>query len=128
MLQNGYLVDYKNDCFIMNVSCYLQDKDPTRKVTSNIAQYIRWMEHKYHHGSIISELDKAPRDDWYFRRISWLRRLINVLEISAAEIADRMKNMWIANVESKYGLMNVEESIVHFLRSWEVYEERRFAG
>ena len=121
MPQSEYSVDYKNDCFEMNTRCYWNDKDPTREATSNIAEYIRWMEHEYHYGST-SGLDKSPRDDWHFRRISWLYRLINELEISMAEIVDRIRNMWTQNTESKYGPINVEESIKHFLSSWEVLE------
>ena len=124
MLQDEYVVDYKNDCFTMNLSCYWPDKDPTREVTSDIAEYISWMEHEYHHGNAISKLDKAPRDDWYFRRLSWLRRLINTLEISTAKIAERMRNTRMGTPESSFGDMDVEESIVHFLRSWEICEDK----
>jgi hypothetical protein len=56
---------------------------------------------------------------WYSGRVSWLHRLVNVLEIPQAEITDRMRNMWAPNTESKYGRVNVEESIKHFLSSWE---------
>jgi hypothetical protein len=35
-------------------------------------------------------------------------------------IVDRMRNMWTLNTESNYGPMNVEESIKHFLRLWEI--------
>jgi hypothetical protein len=124
MLQEKYVVDYKNDCYIWGSSCYFRDTDPTRDVTSNIAEYISWMEHEYHHGKAISKLDKAPRDDWYFRRMSWLRRLINTLEIPTAKIAEIMRNKRVENAESSYGDMDVEENIVHFLRSWEIYEEK----
>jgi hypothetical protein len=123
MPQNEYLVDYKNDCFSTNFSCYWKDKDPAREVTSSIALYIRWMEHAYHYG-ITSRLDKFPRDDWYFRRISGLYRLVNVLEISTAEIADRMRNMWMPKTDSKYGPINVQESIKHFLESWDIGKRR----
>lgn len=123
MLQDEYAVDYKNDCFRMNFSCYSRDKDPTREVTSNIAEYTSWMEHEYHHGNAVSKLDKAPRDDWYFRRMSWLRRLINTLEIPTAKIAETMRNKRMANPEGSYGDIDMEESIMHFLRSWEIYEE-----
>jgi hypothetical protein len=126
MPQTKYSVDYKNDCFTMIIRCYLNDKDPVREVTSDIAQYIRWMEHEYHYGSTL-DMDKSPKDAWYFRRVSWLHRLVNVLEISTAEIADRMRNMWAPNTETKYGPINVEESIKHFLSSWETWEERRFS-
>jgi ankyrin repeat protein len=123
MLQDEYVVDYKNDRFIMNLNCYLPDKDPTIEVTSDIAEYIFWMEHEYHHGNAISKLDKAPRDDWYFRRMSCLRRLINTLEIPTAKIAERMRNKRMETPGSSFGDMDVEESIVHFLRSWEICEE-----
>ena len=123
MLQEEYVVDYKNDCYIWKSSCYFPDKDPTREVTSNIAEYISWMEHEYHHGDAMSRLDKAPRDDWYFRRMSWLRRLINTLEIPTAKIAETMREKRMENPESSYGDIEMEESIVHFLRSWEIYEE-----
>ena len=120
MLQEEYVVDYKNDCYIWKSSCYFPDKDPTREVTSNIAEYISWMEHEYHHGDAMSRLDKAPRDDWYFRRMSWLRRLINTLEIPTAKIAETMREKRMENPESSYGDIEMEESIVHFLRSWEI--------
>ena len=127
MPQNEYLVDYKNDCFRTNFSCYREDKDPAREVTSSIALYIRWMEHAYHYG-ITSRLDKSPRDDWYFRRMSWLRRLINTLEIPTAKIAEEMRNKRMGNPEGSYADMDVEESIVHFLRSWEIYEEKNVSS
>jgi hypothetical protein len=128
MPQTTYSVDYKNDCFTMNASCYLDGRDPAREVTSHIAQYTRWMEHKYHYGSTwCLDMDKSPKDDWYFRRVSWLHRLVNVLETSTAEIADRMRNMWTPNTESKYGPINVEESIRHLLLSWEIWGKRRFS-
>jgi hypothetical protein len=119
MSQTEYLVDYKNDCFMRNSRCYFGDKDPAREVTSDIARYIRWMEHEYHYGST-SGLEKSLRDGWYFRRISWLHRLVNVLEISTAEITDGIRNMSTPNIESKYRPINLEESIKHFLRSWEI--------
>jgi hypothetical protein len=127
MPQNEYFVDYKNDCFRKNFSCYWKDKDPAREVTSSIALYIRWMEHEYHYG-ITSSLDKSPKDDWYFRRISWLHRLVNALEISTVEIAERMRNMWMPETDSKYGPINVEDSIKHFLRSWDIGKTPGFTG
>ncbi len=107
-------MDYKNDYFTNFSTSYPTAKDPAREVTSDIAQYIRWMEHEYHHGST-SRLEKSPRDDWYFRRISSLRRLVNALEISMAEIVDRTRNMWMP--ESERLSFNVEESIKHFQES-----------
>ena len=124
----NYSVDYRNDCFTTNVSCYPKDKDPLRDVVSDIAQYIHWMEHEYHCESTSRlSIDKSPRDDWYFKRVSWLHRLVSVLEISTAEISDRMRNMWIPDIEEKYGPSNVEESIKHFLQSWEIWGECRIS-
>ncbi|KAF8855102.1 hypothetical protein BDZ45DRAFT_805312 [Acephala macrosclerotiorum] len=125
--QTEYLVDYKNDRFITNFNWWSWDKDLVREVTYDIAQYIRWMEHKYHYGSTSRlDMDKSTKDDWYFRRVSWLHRLVNLLEISTAEIADKMRDTWTPNTESKYRPVNVEESIKHFLLSWEIWEERQF--
>jgi hypothetical protein len=126
MLQK-YVVDYKNDRFMRILSCDFPDKDPMKEVTSDIAEYISWMEHEYHHGNAISKFDKAPRDDWYFRRMSCLRRFVNTLEIPTAKIAERMRNKRMGNPGSSFGDMDVEESIVHFLRSWEIYEEKNFS-
>ena len=128
MLQTMYSVDYKKDCFTTNVSCSWNYKNSARGVTSDIALYIRWMEHEYHYGSTSSlDIEKSPKEDCYFRRFSWLHRLVGVLEISTAEITDRMRNMGTADIESIYGHINVEESIKHFLQSWEIWEERRFS-
>jgi hypothetical protein len=71
----------------------------------------------------IPKLEKAPRDDWYLRGMSCLRRLINILELPTAKIAEILKKR-MANPESSYGALDVEESIVHFLRSWEIYKEK----
>lgn len=127
MTQTGCFVDYKNDCFRMNVSCQL-DKDPLREVMSDIAQYIHWMEREYHYGSTSRlDMDKSLKDDWYFKRISWLHRLVNLLEIPTTEIANRMRTLWTPYIEEKYGPMNVEESIRHFLLSWEIWGKCRFS-
>jgi hypothetical protein len=118
-------VDYKNDQFIMHFSSGLIDKDPLRGATSDIAQYIRWIEHEYHYGNTSSlDRDKSSKDDGYLKRVSWLHRLVSALEISTTEISDDMRNMGTRNTEGKYGPIKVEESIKHFLQSWEVREER----
>jgi hypothetical protein len=123
-----YLVDYRNDRFTTKTEYHPNPKDPAREVTSSIAEYILWMEHDYHCGST-SGLDSFPREDWYFRRMSWLRRLVNILEISTGEIADSMRDMWTRNKESKYGPIHpdVEESIKHFLSWGEIQEEHGFS-
>jgi hypothetical protein len=126
MPQDEYLVDYKNDCFTINTDYCLSHKYPAREVTSSIAEYILWMEHEYHCGST-SGLDSSPREDCYFRRMSWLRRLVDFLEISTGEIADSMRNMWTRNKESKYGPLHLEESIKHFLSWGEIQEEHGFS-
>jgi hypothetical protein len=73
------------------------------------------MEYEYHYGSASRlDIDQSAKEDFYSRRVSWLHRLINVLEISTAEIADSMRNTWTANTENKHGPINVEESIRHF--------------
>ncbi len=96
-------------------------------MASDIAQYIRWMEHEYSHGSTspVLNIDTPAKDDWYFRRVSWLHRLVTVLEISTKKIADSMRNMPTPYKESKRRPINVEECIKHFLQSWKVWEERR---
>ncbi len=64
LLQTAFLVDHKNDCFKMDFTLYLNEKDPVRKATSEIAQYIRWMEHQYHHASTSRlNIDEYPKDD-----------------------------------------------------------------
>ncbi len=118
------MVDYKDDRYIENFRCYSPDKDPTREAISNIVGYLSWMEHKFHYGNAISKLDKVPRDNWYFRRISSLRRLINTLEISTTKIAETMRDRRMANSEGTHGDIDMEGSIVHFLWSWEIYEEK----
>ena len=126
MTQIEYLADYKHDRFTMNINSHRDYKEPSKEVTSDIAQYIRWMEHKYHYGSTSClDVDKSPKDDWYFKRHSWLHRLVSVLEISTTDISDRMRNVWRPKTEGKYECVNVDESIKHFLLSWEIWEERQ---
>jgi hypothetical protein len=121
------LVDHKNDRFECRTGCYLGNDDPAREVTSHIAQYILWVEHENDQRSTAG-LEKSVIDDWYFVRISWLHRLLNVLEISPAKINDSMRSIRTSHIESKYRPIDVEESIKHFLQSWEIQEGRRVAA
>jgi len=123
-----YSVDYRNDSFAMNFDWSFMSKDPLRSVTRDIAQYICWMEHEYRHGSTPRlDMDKFPNNEWYFRRVAWLHRLINALEISTTEIAEEMRAMVTPGFEGSSWIVNVQESIEHFLSWWEIGKERPFS-
>lgn len=117
MPQTTYSVDHKNDCFKTHGIFLVKKNHPVQGVMVDIAEYVRWMEREYRHGSTL-RLDrvKSSNDDWYSRRVSWLHRLINVLGIPRAEIADTMRNLRTANVGTDHGPIEVEEIMSHFLQ------------
>lgn len=117
-------MDYKNDCFRYPI-LYQQYENPVRTATSDIAEYIRWMENDYHIGDPSrTDRNNYSKEDWYFRRISWLHRLLDILEISPAQVVDMMKSMWTPETEMKYWTLDVQSSIKHFLLSWDVWGKR----
>lgn len=126
MPQSMYQLDHKNDSFRMNVTFNLRAGNPAREVAYDITQYICWMEYEYHLRSP-SRLDvhKSTRDDCYLKRISWLYRLINILEISTQEMVDRMRRIWTLNAEREHSAINIEQGIEHFLLSWETCKVRQ---
>lgn len=119
MPQISYTVDHKRDCFTTTI---VSRRDPFGEVKSHIATYVLWMEHEYHCGST-SHRNRSLRDDWYLRRLSWLHRLIRVLEMSTEEIAEQMRKLSLSVMESQHESINVEEGIGHFLLSWAKWDQ-----
>ncbi|TVY80661.1 hypothetical protein LSUE1_G007088 [Lachnellula suecica] len=111
-------IDSKNDRFMLNMTFSFPPRDVVGDVTSEVANYILWMEHEYHHGTTSSVGDNI-RDGWYAKRILWLYRLISILEISRDLIAEKMRKAWMRNRDNKHQAVIVEESIKHFLLSCE---------
>jgi hypothetical protein len=114
--QRGHSVDYENDRFKLDiVSCHIIVTDLPTKEQSDFVTYTIWMEHEYQYGNESGLVDKSPRDDWYSKRISWLRRLVSALGMSTTEAFEIVRNEWILYMEG--------EGIEHFLEAWETREQ-----
>lgn len=61
-------------------------------MTQNIASYALWL--RYEHASTSDALLREGRPDgWFEKRASWLKELIEVLALSADDIAAEMRRM-----------------------------------
>ncbi|KAK1454927.1 hypothetical protein CMEL01_03687 [Colletotrichum melonis] len=85
------LVDRKRDCFRYPF-CYWGEKDAHGKMKSAICNYICWIEHEYHHGDI--------------------------LKIPIEELIETLRNLHPLIDEDRYGHINIEEIVQHFLESF----------
>lgn len=96
-----------------------------RDAVSEIAQYVGWLEHEYNTKSE-PLINTSAREDWYLRRLSWVHRLIHVLEIPVQEVAKDIRLPSNESAESGFNPMDNEEHIEHFLSSWARFERTYF--
>ncbi|KAK1701949.1 hypothetical protein BDP67DRAFT_453807 [Colletotrichum lupini] len=114
-VKHGYQVDYKRDCFYHNLVVDVDWPDPTRAIRSSLAMYIAWIEHEYDHGAT-ARLAGPFHKDWYSTRTSMVHKFIEVFCIPTAEIAHALKRSDATIEEERYGHVNIELIIEHFLR------------
>lgn len=114
-------MDYQHDSFIQEIEIDGW-RDPVRDVEGKISEFVYWMEQEYHSGNA-SQMNDSLRERWYLRRFSWLHRLACALDISAAEVVDKMQNPRLRSQQGQSSPLNVEEGIGHFLSTWADWEE-----
>ncbi|KAK1508815.1 hypothetical protein CABS01_08045 [Colletotrichum abscissum] len=120
-VKHGYQVDYKRDCFYHNLVVDVDWPDPTRAIRSSLAMYIAWIEHEYDHGAT-ARLAGPFHKDWYSTRTSMVHKFIEVFCIPTAEIAHALKRSDATIEEERYGHVNIELIIEHFLRPASKYK------
>lgn len=109
-------MDYKRDCFYHNTVVNVDWPDPMRVIRSSLAMYIAWIEHEYDHGAT-ARLAGPFHKDWYSTRTSMVHKFIEVFGILTVEIAHALKHAGVTIEEERYGFVNIELIIEHFLHS-----------
>ncbi|KAK1547610.1 hypothetical protein CPAR01_01577 [Colletotrichum paranaense] len=114
-VKHGYQVDYKRDCFYHNFVVDVDWPDPTRAIRSSLAMYFAWIEHEYDHGAT-ARLAGPFHKGRYSTRTPMVHKFIEVFCIPTAEIAHALKRSDATIEEERYGHVNIELIIEHFLR------------
>ncbi|KAI5456369.1 hypothetical protein BGZ63DRAFT_496357 [Mariannaea sp. PMI_226] len=125
----SYTVDYERDEYIGGtVDMATLTQDPVKEVKSDLARYVAWLEYEYD-SKRTNILHASKRDDWYSRRLPWVYRLTNVLEIPVREVADEALQLLSKDpLEEGLQPVNHKKKITHFLSSWAAFESTTAFG
>jgi hypothetical protein len=64
-----------------------------------MGEYAFWLEHEYCRTKS-SPPNSHPRDQWYYKRISWFVNLMEVMEVTTNDIVQRMTEIRIEETMS----------------------------
>lgn len=108
-----YEVDYKNDEYRIIHDFGGLELSP-HSISKSMGNYAIWLEHEYSR-STTSPFGKFQREGWYERRISWFVELMDVMQVPADEIAQKMSVTTITETRSEK--VDRTGAIDHFLAS-----------
>ncbi|CAG9985666.1 unnamed protein product [Clonostachys byssicola] len=88
--REGFKIDRKNDRFIpAPIGTVWAPYEGHSYGTSELSAYVSWLAHQGFYGGP-AVLAEPAQEQWLFRRISWIRLLLNAFEISLEDIFQKV--------------------------------------